>query len=133
MRASSPRARLRASARARPALAASAGVWGATFLCFLAIGAALPVLPRYVRGPIGAGDFSVGIVVGCFAFAAILGRPIGGRLADARGRRRIVVIGMLISALAGAMYLLPLGVGGLIAARLVLGLGDGWVFTAGAT
>ena len=133
MCASSPRARLRAAARARPALAASAGVWGATFLCFLAIGAALPVLPRYVRGPIGAGDFSVGIVVGCFAFAAILGRPIGGRLADARGRRRIVVIGMLISALAGAMYLLPLGVGGLIAARLVLGLGDGWVFTAGAT
>ena len=117
----------------RVALTASLGVWTATFLGFLAIGAALPVLPRYVQGPIGAGDLAVGVVVGCFALAAIVGRPVGGRLADARGRRLIVVLGLLVSALAGAMYFLPLGVPGLIAARLVLGLGDGWVFTAGAT
>ena len=30
------------------------------------------------------------------------------------------------------LYLLPLGVGGLIAARLVLGIGEGAVFTAGS-
>ncbi|MCW3011170.1 MAG: major facilitator transporter, partial [Solirubrobacterales bacterium] len=128
-----PVARLRARAAARPALAASVGVWCATFLGFLAIGASLPVLPRYVQGPIGAGDLAVGVVIGCFAFAAIVGRPIGGRLADARGRRPVVVVGLCVSAVAGAMYLLPLGVPGLIAARLVLGVGDGWLFTAGAT
>ena len=127
----SPLARLRATDDEWAVTAA--GVWAATFLCFLAIGAALPVLPRYVKGPIGAGDLSVGIVVGCFALAAIVGRPLGGRLADARGRRPVVVIGLLVSAVAGAMYLLPLGVPGLVAARLVLGVGDGWVFTAGAT
>ena len=32
----------------------------------------------------------------------------------------------------GFLYLLPLGVGGLIAARLVLGAGEGAVFTAGS-
>lgn len=133
MATSPPPARLRAAAAARPALAASAGVWAATFVCFLGIGASLTVLPRYVKGPIGAGDVAVGVVVGAFALAAIVGRPVGGRLADAHGRRRILVIGLLISAVASAMYLLPLGVAGLVAARLVLGLGDGWVFTAGAT
>ena len=53
------RGRLRAARAAHPALVSFAGVFGATFLCFLAIGAVLPVLPRYVRGPIGAGDITL--------------------------------------------------------------------------
>lgn len=108
-------------------------VFSATALGFLAIGAVLPVLPRYVKGPVGAGDLAVGIVVGCFAFAAVVGRPIGGRIADRDGRRPVLVAGLLIASLAALLYFLPLGVPGLIAARLVLGIGDGWVFTAGAT
>lgn len=124
--------RLQARLSARPGLAAAAGVWTATLFGFLAIGAPLPVLPRYVKGPIGSTDLAVGIVVGCFAATAVVGRPLAGRLVDDRGRRRILVIGLLVAALGGAMYLLPLGVGGLVAARLVLGIGDGWVFVAGA-
>jgi MFS family permease len=117
----------------RPAVSAFAGVFGATLLCFLAIGAVLPVLPRYVTGPVGAGDLAVGLVIGAFAATAFVGRPIGGRLADRRGRRAVVLIGLLICAVAGALLFLPFGVPGLVAARLVIGLGDGWVFTAGVT
>src|SRR4051794_4008342 len=125
--------RLRAAGRARPALAAFAGVFAATLLGFFAVGGVLPILPRYVRGPIGAGDLAVGVVVGAFAFTAVVGRPVGGRMAGATGRRRGAVAGLLITSAAGLLYLLPLGVGGLVFARLVLGIGDGWVFTAGAT
>ena len=121
----------RSLARRYPNRSAFAGVFAATLLCFLAVGAVLPVLPRYVTGPLGAGDLSVGIVTGAFAFTAVIGRPIGGRIADRRGRRLVVVIGLLLTSLAGALYFLPLGVGGLVFARLVLGIGDGWVFTAG--
>ena len=117
----------------RPALAAFAGVFSATLLGFLAIGAVLPVLPRYVRGPVGAGDLAVGVVVGAFAATAFIGRPIGGRLADRHGRRVIVLTGLVICAVAGALLFLPMGVPGLIVVRLVIGLGDGWVFTAGVT
>jgi MFS family permease len=125
--------RLRAAQARRPALAAFIGVFAATFLAFLAVGGVLPVLPRYVRGPIGAGDLAVGVVVGAFAFTAVIGRPVGGRLSDTLGRRAIVVAGLLICAAGGALYLVPAGVPGLVFARLVLGVGDGWVFTAGAT
>ena len=118
-------------ARRYPNRSAFAGVFAATLMCFLAVGAVLPVLPRYVTGPLGAGDLAVGVVTGAFAFTAVIGRPIGGRIADRRGRRLIVVAGLLLTALAGLLYYLPLGVGGLIFARLVLGVGDGWVFTAG--
>jgi MFS family permease len=121
----------RSLAQRYPNRSAFAGVFAATLLCFLAVGAVLPVLPRYVTGPLGEGDFAVGIVTGAFAFSAVVGRPIGGRIADRRGRRVIVVVGLLLTALAGLLYYLPLGVPGLVLARLVLGLGDGWVFTAG--
>jgi MFS family permease len=117
----------------RPAVAAFAGVFSATLLGFLAIGAVLPVLPRYVRGPVGAGDVAVGVVVGAFAATAFVGRPIGGRLADRHGRRVVVLAGLLVCAVAGALLFLPFGVPGLVVARLVIGLGDGWVFTAGVT
>lgn len=118
--------------RRDPRLLAFARLWVATVCGFIAIGTVLPVLPRYVRGPLDAGDVAVGIVIGAFAVSAIVLRPIGGRLADERGRRLIVVSGLLLAAVAGFMHLLPLGVVGLVVARMVLGVGDGWLFTAGA-
>lgn len=125
--------RLRASGAERPALAAFLGVFSATLLCFLAIGAVLPILPRYVTDELGAGNVAVGVVVGAFAISALVGRPVGGRLADRHGRKTIHATGLAICALAGLLLFLPFGVAGLIFARLVVGLGDGWVFTAGVT
>jgi MFS family permease len=115
----------------RPGLA-FAGVFGVTFCCLLAVGAVLPVLPRYVHGPLDAGNIAVGIVVGSYAITGLLLRPFAGRLADHRGRKPTVLIGAALVAIGGFMYLLPLGVAGLIAARLVLGAGEGAVFTAGS-
>jgi len=109
------------------------GVFGSGFLSLTALGAALPVLPRYVTGPVGAGDVAVGVVIGAFAVGAIGARPLAGGLADARGRRAIFSAGALVMALAGALLFVPAGVPGLVFARLVLGLGEALVFTAGAT
>jgi MFS family permease len=113
--------------------AAFAGIFSVTLLALLSVGAVLPVLPRYVRGPLDSGDLAVGIVIGAFAFTGLVGRPVAGRIADLRGRRRAVVIGSLLASAAGFLYLVPAGVPGLVLARLVLGAGEGMVFTAGAT
>jgi MFS family permease len=72
------------------------------------------------------------VVIGSYAITGLLLRPLAGRLADRRGRRRTVLLGSLAVAAAGFLYLLPLGVPGLIAARLALGAGEGTVFTAGS-
>jgi len=116
----------------RPALAAFAGVFVVTMLGLLAVGATLPVLPRYVRGPIGSTDLAVGIVSGAFAVTGLAFRPLAGHIADNRGRRIAVVAGALTSAVAGVLYFVPAGVPGLIVARLFLGAGEGMVFTAGS-
>jgi MFS family permease len=113
----------------RPGIA-FAGVFAVTFCGLVAVGAVLPVLPRFVRGPLDAGNVAVGVVVGSYAITGLLLRPFAGRLADHRGRKPTVLLGSLLVALGGLMYLLPLGVPGLIAARLVLGAGEGTVFTA---
>ncbi len=115
----------------RPGIA-FAGVFAVTFCGLVAVGAVLPVLPRFIRGPLDAGNVAVGIVVGSYAITGLLLRPFAGRLADQRGRKPTVLIGSILVALGGFMYLLPLGVPGLVAARLVLGAGEGTVFTAGS-
>ncbi len=116
---------------ARPGVA-FAGVFAVTFCGLLAVGAVLPVLPRYVDGPLGEGKVAVGVVIGAYAITGLMLRPFAGRFADCRGRRPTVLIGSLLMAAGGFLYLLPLGVGGLIGARLVLGAGEGTVFTAGS-
>ncbi|HEY1285719.1 MAG TPA: MFS transporter [Solirubrobacterales bacterium] len=112
--------------------AAFAGVFAVTFAGLVAVGAVLPVLPRYVHGPLGSGDIAVGVVIGSYAATGLLLRPLAGRFADRRGRRPTVLAGSLIVAASGFLYLLPLGVPGLIVARLALGAGEGTVFTAGS-
>ncbi len=127
--------RLRPAALAtrHPGIAATAGVFLAALLAFLAIGAALPVLPGYVRGPLRGSDLDVGIVVGAFAITAVICRPLAGREADRRGRRIVLVGGALAMALGGALYLLAGSVAALVGARLAVGVGEGAVYTAGAT
>lgn len=117
---------------ARRPHAAFAGIFAVTLLALLSVGAVLPVLPVYVRGPIGAGDVAVGVVIGAYAVTGLIGRPVAGRFADRRGRRPVVVAGTLLAALAGLLYMVPAGLPGLIVARLVLGAGEGMVFTAGS-
>jgi MFS family permease len=117
----------------RPQTFATVGLFISALLAFLAIGAALPVLPAYVRGPLRSSDLAVGIVVGAFAITSVVCRPLAGRQADRRGRRIVLVCGSLAMALGGLLYLLSGGVPSLIAARLVLGVGEGAVYTAGAT
>jgi MFS family permease len=116
----------------RPGIAASLGVFSAALLAFLAVGAALPVLPTYVRGPLHSSDLAVGIVVGAFAVTSVVCRPLAGRHADRRGRRIVLVGGALAMAVGGLLYLLSGGVPSLVAARLVVGIGEGSLYTAGA-
>lgn len=109
-----------------------AAVFAATFCGLVAVGSVLPVLPRYIHGPLGSGDLAVGVVIGAYAVTGLLLRPVAGRIADTRGRKPTVVVGACLVALSGFLYLPSLGIAGLIVARLILGAGEGAVYTAGS-
>lgn len=109
-----------------------AALFAVTFCGLVAVGAVLPVLPRYVHGPLGEGNLAVGFVVGAYAITGLLLRPVAGRLADRWGRKPTVLLGALLLSLSGLLNLPHLGIAGLIAARLVLGIGEGSLYTAGS-
>ncbi|HEX7278849.1 MAG TPA: MFS transporter [Solirubrobacterales bacterium] len=115
----------------RPGLS-FAGIFAVTFCGLVAIGSVLPVLPRYIHGPLDSGDLAVGIVIGAYAITGLLLRPVAGRFADTMGRKQTMLAGVVLVAIGGLLYLPSLGIGGLIVARLVLGAGEGTVYTAGS-
>ena len=109
-----------------------AGIFAVTFCGLVGVGSVLPVLPRYIHGPLDSGDIAVGVVIGAYAITGLLLRPVAGRLADTRGRKPTVLAGAVLVALSGLLYLPSLGLAGLIFARLLLGAGEGAVYTAGS-
>jgi MFS family permease len=121
----------RVSRHMTPERAAFAGIFIVTALGMLSIGATLPVLPRYVTGPLDSGDVSVGIVTGAFAVTGLVCRPFAGRFADSRGRRPAVLLGAALATIAALFYFVP-SVPGLVVGRLFLGAGEGLIYTAGS-
>ncbi len=105
----------------------------------IAVFLALPVIPLFVHDRLGFDPLIVGIVIGAQAAATLLARPLAGGLADRRGTRAAVIVGALISALAGVFYFAstflessPMAsLAAIIAGRLALGLGDS-LFLTGA-
>ncbi|MGH2675459.1 MAG: MFS transporter [Actinomycetota bacterium] len=105
----------------------------ATLAYFVAQSIVLPVLPLYVRGPLGGSDVAVGVVIGAFSVTALLVRPWAGRLADRRGRRLPMLIGVAIFTLSVAGYVVSRSVPTLVAMRLLTGVGEAFFFTAAAS
>ena len=97
---------------------------------FTADGVLLPALPRYVEGPLGAGNIAVGVVIGAFSLSAFFLRPWTGRRSDRHGRRIVMVAGASLFALSVVGYLVATSIPVLIAMRLVTGVGDALFFVA---
>src|SRR5438105_1127857 len=113
----------------------SARFWsliGATFLGFLGIGTVLPGLAPHIRHNLGGSDQTVGFVIGIFSFVALVSRFFSGPLADRRGRKAAFLTGLLSCALAGAAYLLPLGISGAYLGRILQGFGEACLYTGAA-
>ncbi len=106
---------------------------GATFFGFLGIGTVLPGLAPHVRHDLGGSDETVGFVIGIFSFVALGARLVSGPLADSRGRKMTFLTGLLCCAVAGAIYLAPLGIGGVYLARVLQGFGEAFLYTGAAT
>ncbi len=109
-----------------------AALFAVTFSGLVAVGAVLPVLPRYVHGPLDSGDVAVGIVIGAYAITGLLLRPFAGRLVDRRGRKPVMLLGIVGVTLGGLLFLPSLGLAGVLLGRLMTGAGEGALYTAGS-
>jgi MFS family permease len=100
---------------------------------FMAIGMLIPVVPQYVKGPLGGGNVGVGVAVGSLFVGAVLLRPYAGRVGDRLGRRVLIIGGALIVAASTAFYGAVDALPFLVAIRVVTGVGEAAFFVGAAT
>lgn len=105
-------------------------LWINGFLGYVSFGSMIQVMPDYVWSRFAGSAVAVGAAVTIGFLATMIARPIAGRLVDVRGARGIVMAGSAVSAVGGIAHLLAPNYPSLIAARLLLGLGEGALFTA---
>ena len=95
-----------------------------TVLFMASFGMLLPELPHHLANM--GGEAYLGGVVGMFTLAAFLSRFISGRIADRAGRRKVMLIGSAVTAVAGFGYLVATGIVAFLALRFFHGLSTGF-------
>ena len=102
----------------------------ATLAFFVSAGIVLPVAPRFAKFGLDADSVGVGVAIGSFSVAALLLRPVVGWSTDRFGRRPLLVGGSLLAVAALALHLVATDLALFIAARSLLGAGEGFFFVA---
>lgn len=105
----------------------------AQFSCFLGVGAILPVLPLHLVKDLHASGWLLGLVLGVYPFAALVGRFVGGWAADLHGRVFALSVGLLGASVMGFLLILPLTAGELFSVRLFQGFFQGGLSVAAVT
>jgi MFS family permease len=107
-------------------------LFGGIFCCLLGIGATLATVPFFVLRDLHGGNVEVGVAVAALSVAAVISRPIAGRLADRHGYKVVMLCGTVICILASLGYYAAGSAGILVAVRVLHGAGEGTVYTGGA-
>jgi len=100
---------------------------------FTGDGILIAAVPRFVAGPLGAGNIAVGIVVGAFSVSAFFLRPWVGGLGDRRGRKPLMLIGTALFAVSILGYGLSTDPATLAGLRLLTGAGEAFFFVGMVT
>lgn len=98
---------------------------------FMLHGIVAAFLPVYAVEQIGLSPAQAGILFGAQMITTILSRPVFGRLSDQLGRRRMIVTGITLSAIAVALYAQATGF--LVAVLLSMIYGAGLAITTSST
>lgn len=73
------------------------------FLVFTGIGLVIPIMPKFMA-EVGITGGTMGLLIAAFSLTQLLFSPLAGRLADSFGRKKMIVIGMLVFALSEALF-----------------------------
>jgi MFS family permease len=104
-------------------------LWSACFLGFGAFGMTIQVMPAYAHERLGANAIIAGLAVTIGSLATMISRPVSGRFADQSGGRRVAMAGAILALIGGIGHLVATNLPILVLARLLLGAGEGALFT----
>jgi MFS family permease len=110
-------------------------IFSIIFLEFLIMGISLGVIPIYVHETLAYSNIVVGTVIGIQYVATLMSRHFAGKMADSKGGKSAVILGLTLSSLSGLFCLIsnylvsipPLSLGSLIIGRVLLGIGESYL------
>ncbi|MFB3111298.1 MAG: MFS transporter, partial [Gemmatimonadales bacterium] len=94
------------------------------FVDMMGFAIVMPLLPLYARR-FDAPYWVIGVVIAVFAVMQLISAPLWGRFSDRFGRRPAILLGLCVSAVAFTMFAFADSILGLLATRLVQGIGAG--------
>lgn len=105
---------------------------GSVFV-YLALGATFVALPRTVVDTLGGTTALAGFSVSVFFVAAVVARPVAGRVVDRIGRRPVLVVTPVVVALTMALLAFAPSVWAVLVLRFVQGLAGGSFYVGAVT
>jgi len=102
---------------------------GSIFIAFLGIGLVVPALPSLLNELNISGTIA-GYLVAAFALVQLLTSPITGKLVDSYGRKKLIVIGLIIFGISEALFGLGKSVEVLFISRMLGGLSAACIMPA---
>lgn len=106
-------------------------IFGIVFVDLLGFSLILPLVPFYAK-EFGASDTVIGLLVASYAAAQLFGAPFLGRLSDRYGRRPVLLISILGTAVGFLMLAFANSLWMLFASRIIDGLTGGNISVAQA-
>jgi MFS family permease len=91
------------------------------FATITGVGIVVPLLPVYAQD-LGAGGLYIGLIFGAFSFSRLIFLPFFGRLSDKRGRKPLIVPGLLAYTLISIAFIICTNVQALIFTRFLQGI-----------
>lgn len=103
-----------------------------TFVVFTSFYFLLVTLPIYIQ-QLGGTEAQIGLIIGVFTISAVLLRPHLGREVDKRGRKNVLIAGLLVFLVSMLLYNYTTSVASLLLLRVFHGIGWGAATTAATT
>lgn len=96
------------------------------FIAMAGIGLIIPIMPEYL-GTFGVAGQALGFLIAMFSFAQFIFSPIAGDLSDKHGRKKLIIIGLIIFGLSQLAFGLSTELWMLYASRFFSGLGSAFI------
>ncbi|MEW4368413.1 MFS transporter [Paenibacillus kandeliae] len=94
------------------------------FIALLGQGMVIPILPEYLKQFDAAGT-AAGYMIAAFGAAQFIFSPIGGRMSDRYGRKKMILSGLFLTVISDYMFAVSYNLPSLYMARFIGGIGLG--------
>lgn len=99
------------------------------FLVFTGIGLVVPIMPTFMN-TLHIGGSIVGLLTATFSVSQLICSPIGGRISDRIGRKKVIIVGMAIFAVSEFLFGIAEAPWLLFVSRILGGIGAALIMPA---